>query len=135
MQTQFFESESKNSLYAFLRYAWFARKQQMSRKLGHATNESVNYSSDRIIFKLLQDPVPHHGTELFSSDLKPSVASLQATVMSNATLAAAAAYQSQLGLATARAGVTPMADQQASSSLTHHHHHGDAALLHDYHSL
>ncbi|GFG40103.1 hypothetical protein Cfor_09354 [Coptotermes formosanus] len=84
---------------------------------------------------LAQDPVPHHGTELFSSELKPSVASLQATVMSNATLAAAAAYQSQLGLATARAGVTPMADQQASSSLTHHHHHGDAALLHDYHSL
>jgi len=110
----------------------------MSRVLGHATNESVNCCSDSIIFKLFQDPVPHHGTELFSSDLKPSVASLQATVMSNmsnATLAAAAAYQSQLGLATARAGVTPMADQQASSSLTHHHHHGDAALLHDYHSL
>ena len=121
-------------MHAFLRYAWFARK-QMSRKLGHATNESVNSCSDRIIFKLFQDPVPHHGTELFSGDLKPSVASLQATVMSNATLAAAAAYQSQLGLATARAGVTPMADQQASSSLTHHHHHGDAALLHDYHSL
>ncbi|KAJ4430596.1 hypothetical protein ANN_19184 [Periplaneta americana] len=80
---------------------------------------------------LFQDPVPHHGTELFSGELKPSVASLQATVMSNATLAAAAAYQSQLGLATAR----PMAEQQASSSLAHHHHHGDAALLHDYHSL
>lgn len=115
-------------------YAWFARK-QMSGKLCHAISESVNCCSDRFIFKLFQDPVPHHGTELFSSDLKPSVASLQATVMSNATLAAAAAYQSQLGLATARAGVTPMADQQASSSLTHHHHHGDAALLHDYHSL
>lgn len=84
---------------------------------------------------LAQDPVPHHGTELFSNELKPSVASLQATVMSNATLAAAAAYQSQLGLATTRAGVGPVAEQQASSSLTHHHHHGDAALLHDYHSL
>ncbi|PSN46157.1 hypothetical protein C0J52_20934 [Blattella germanica] len=81
---------------------------------------------------LAQDPVPHHGTELFSGELKPSVASLQATVMSNATLAAAAAYQSQLGLTTTR----PMTEQQAAtSSLAHHHHHGDAALLHDYHSL
>ncbi|KAJ9574732.1 hypothetical protein L9F63_008102, partial [Diploptera punctata] len=81
---------------------------------------------------LAQEPVPHHGAEIFSSELKPSVASLQATVMSNATLAAAAAYQSQLGLTGAR----PMTEQQgASSSLGHHHHHGDAALLHDYHSL
>jgi hypothetical protein len=121
-------------MYAFLRYSLFPRK-QMPRQLCDATYESVNCCSNKIIIILFQDPVPHHGTELFSSELKPSVASLQATVMSNATLAAAAAYQSQLGLATARAGVTPMADQQASSSLTHHHHHGDAALLHDYHSL
>lgn len=73
----------------------------------------------------------HHGAELFSAsaatagDLKPSVASLQATVMSNATLAAAAAYQSQL-----------LPPPQAAAHLHHHHHHhGGDALLHDYHSL
>nr|CAD7603764.1 unnamed protein product [Timema genevievae] len=77
---------------------------------------------------LCEESTPLHSGEVFSPEMKPSVASLQATVMSNATLAAAAAYQSHLGLA----GTRPMGDQ-ANSSLSHHHH--DAALLHDYHSL
>uniref|UniRef100_A0A1B6D874 Homeobox domain-containing protein n=1 Tax=Clastoptera arizonana TaxID=38151 RepID=A0A1B6D874_9HEMI len=67
---------------------------------------------------LSHDPMAVHH-DLFSSELKPSVASLQATVMSNATVA----YQCP---------VRPITDHQQMSPALHH---TDSALLHDYHSL
>ena len=90
--------------------------------------------------------------DLFGSDMKPSVASLQASVMS--VSAAAAAYQSQLRSAAAAAAASGLAPPPGPPSLAaldhpqavqsigppqhqhhHHQHHPDTALLHDYHSL
>lgn len=78
---------------------------------------------------MLQDPLGHH--DLFGvggggvgggvGELKPSVASLQATVMSNAA-AAAVAYQS-MGLGPQQPG--PLGPHPSDTG----------ALLHDYHNL
>ncbi|XP_046658849.1 homeobox protein six1a-like [Homalodisca vitripennis] len=98
-----------------------------SSALDSSSSESVDgvdlpHKSSMTHPMLPQDPLGHH--DLFAggvAELKPSVASLQATVMSNAA-AAAVAYQSM--------GLGP---QQPSGLGPHHSDTG--ALLHDYHSL
>ncbi|KAF4519036.1 hypothetical protein B566_EDAN001621 [Ephemera danica] len=81
---------------------------------------------------------PGHHTDLAGyPEVKPSVASLQATVMSNAAAAAAAAYQSQLNLAARGAGGATASGTADSSTagLLGASHHGDVTLLQDYHTL
>jgi hypothetical protein len=81
---------------------------------------------------------PGHHTELAGyPEVKPSVASLQATVMSNAAAAAAAAYQSQLNLAARGAGgaTASGAPDSSTAGLLGATHHGDVTLLQDYHTL
>jgi len=77
-----------------------------------------------------------HHTDLSGyPEVKPSVASLQATVMSNAA-AAAAAYQSQLmARGASAAGAAVGAEMPGGPGLLGAAHHGDVTLLQDYHSL
>ncbi|CAB3368289.1 Hypothetical predicted protein [Cloeon dipterum] len=77
----------------------------------------------------------HHAELTGYPEVKPSVASLQATVMSNAAVAAAA-YQSQLmARGATAAGAAAGAEGATSAGLLGAAHHGDVTLLQDYHTL
>lgn len=88
-------------------------------------------------FVFSQEASTGHHTDLSHGypEVKPSVASLQATVMSNAA-AAAAAYQTQLmARGASAAGAATGAEVPSSAGLLGAAHHGDVTLLQDYHTL
>jgi len=109
------------------------------QNIEHSIFKVIKFSHNQILTKIFvcsQEATTGHHTELSGyPEVKPSVASLQATVMSNAA-AAAAAYQTQLmARGASAAGAAAGAEGAAGAGLLGAAHHGDVTLLQDYHTL